>query len=495
MGAREPLRAGFRPTARAAAQLNPVSWALALLLGLVAVAALTACSSDDPNPSSGDQPQPITAAAEERESAEHRTRQRGAAGSATDDEQTDSTAGGALQPADEEPPQASTADRQQDAEAAGSTLSDLRIDGGATWRDVYELLTAAEQACIRDRFGGETQSVLMRKILDDDEVQPWLVELFLCFSPETGRELLLLTALVGMSDEGLELGDEATGCLREVLADVDPHAIIAAAQVDGPELFEFLGEVWRCLPELMVDSIAGELGLDVDAVSDPELACLREWSRGLDAVALLEAMDAGDEATLVELSFGVFRCSPALLLNSFGDLGTELDVEAEACLGRLLEESEASDLVDEGSPEYERFYAELRGCLPALAEDAGAMSAASAGSDAQGRLDDHGDFIDEATTIAVGVEVSGEVGFEGDFDYFVFEAEQGVLYEISIGLVTLGDSALALYDAEWSELAFNDDHAETLASRLFWPAEYSGLHYIEIWGYDLGTYTVLVEAR
>jgi hypothetical protein len=86
------------------------------------------------------------------------------------------------------------------------------------------------------------------------------VELFSCFSPETSRELLLGAALVGMADEGLEVGDEA---------------------------------------------------------SEAELACLREWSRELDAVALLEAMDEGDEATLAELAIGVFRCSPSLLLAEY----------------------------------------------------------------------------------------------------------------------------------------------------------------------------------
>ena len=360
---------------------------------------------------------------------------------------------------------------------------------------MYETLTESEQACIREQLGEEVEVVLAQTVLDDGPAETWYVELFSCFEPETGRKLLLGAALVGMADEGLEVGEEATACLREVLAGIDPAAVMAAAQEDGPEVDEFIGGVWRCLPELLFESIAAEIGVDLDAASEAELACLREWSRELDAVALVDAMDEGDELALMELSLGVFRCSPSLLLASFGDIGAELDGDAEACLSQLLHESEASDLVDESSPEYERFYAELLICLPDLSQVTGPTSAASAGSDAYDGPDDHADSLDGATAIAVGVQASGELGLEYDSDYFVFEAEQGVLYEINVGLVTLGDSVLTLYDGEWRELAFSDDYADTLASRLFWLAEYTGDHYVEVWGYGLGAYTLLVEAR
>lgn len=470
-------------------------WPITLTLGLLAVAALAGCSGDQPPQ------QPVTPAAQtstevdQAGTAASRAEQRGAATTSTEEAQTDSSGSGGAQAAAEDASEPPAGRAAQAAASDQPAQTALTLDSSTTWRDVFETLTAAEQGCVTERLGGEAQAVLARAVLDDGPAETWQIELFSCFTEETGRALLLRTALVGMAEEGLELGEEATDCLRDVVAGVDPPAVIAAAQVDGPEVNQFLSEVWRCLPELMIDAIAAELGLDPDAVGEPELDCLRAWARGLDTVALLEAMQAGDEPALVKLSFGVFRCSPALLLSGFGDVGADIDGEADACLRQLLEESEASDLVDEGSPGYERFYTELLVCLPALSQVTGATSAARAGSDAPSRPDDHADSLDSATALTVGVVASGELGSDHDADYFVFEAEQGVLYEVTVGLVTLSDSVLTLYDGEWRQLAANDDHADSLASRLYWLAEYTGEHYIEVWGYGLGSYTVRVEAR
>ena len=445
---------------------------MSLTLGLIVVATLAGCSGDDSPPGAASPATETATAAAEPEATASPTAQRSAATSTPSDGQTGSSAG----------------DTPRDADADESTASALTLDRNTSWQDVFETLTASEQACIRD-LGDEATALLARKVLRDDATEAWEADFFACLDPETGRDLLLGSMLVGMEEEGLEVGAAETACLREVLAEVDPATFVAATEDEGPEVNAFVGGVWRCLPDLFFESIAAEIGVDLGAVGGPELACMQEWVRELDVAALLDAMTEGDETTLMELSFGLFRCSPALLLASFGDAGPELDSEAEACLRQLLEDAEVSDLVDEGSLAYERFYAGLLACVPALSQFTDAPSAAIAGPD------DHADSPDGATAIAVGVQAAGELGSDYDSDYFVFEAEQGVLYEIDIGLVTLGDSVLTLYDAEWRELAFSDDHADTFASRVYWLAEYSGDHYIEVWGYDLGAYTVLVEAR
>lgn len=483
---RSSLGLGASDTGGIVVNANLRHWLMALTLALVAVATLAGCSGGDPAPDA------VGPAANEPETAESRTEQRSAAAATANDEQAEPSAGDDPQAPAEEASEPSAGDAPQAADADGSTEWALTLDRSTSWQDVFETLTAAEQACIRDRFGDEAAALLAREVLRDETTQTWETDLFACLAPETGRDLLLGSVLAGMKEEGMEAGAAETACLREVLAGVDPATVVAATEDDGPGGNAFLGDIWRCLPELLFESVAAEIGVDIDAVSEPERACMREWVRELDAVALLDAMDAGDDAPLVELTFGLFRCSPALLLAGFGGGGPELDPEAEACLRQLLDEAEASDLFDEDSPEYVRFYAGLLVCLPALSQFTDATGAASAGSDGP---DDHADFFDGATVIAVGVQASGELGSDLDSDYFVFAAEQGVLYEIDIGLVTLGDSVLTLYDAEWLQLAFSDDYADTFASRIYWLADYSGDHYIEVWGYDLGAYTLIVEAR
>ena len=449
-------------------------WVMSLTVALVVVATLAGCSGDDPAPTNVSPDTEATAAAAAAEATASPTEQRSAATPTTNDEQTESSAGDTRQTAD-----------------VDESESALTLDRGTSWQDVFETLTASEQPCIRD-LGDEVPALLARKVLRDEATEDWESDFFACLDPETGRDLLLGSMLVGMEEEGLEVGAAETACLREVLAEVDPAAFVAATGDEGPDFNAFVGGVWRCLPDLFFESIAAEIGVDLGAISGPELACMEEWVRELDVAALLDTMSEGDLTVLVDLTFGLYRCSPSLLLASFGDIGAELDAEAEACMRQLLDDTEASALLDERSEEYTRFYAGLLVCVPALSQLPDAPGAPSGDSDGP---DDHADFPDDATVIAVGVQAAGELGSDYDSDYFVFEAEQGVLYEIQIGLVTLDDSVLTLYDTEWRELAFNDDYADTFASRVYWLAEYSGDHYIEVWGYGLGAYSVLVEAR
>lgn len=467
-------------------------WVLLVTLSLVAVAGPAGCSDDDPEP---DAAAPATAtAADESETSESRAGQRSAATPTADDEQSESSASDGAEDTDEEAPEPSADDSAEATAADESTESALTVDRSTTWQDVFETLTASEQACIRD-VGDEVPALLARKVLHDEGTEDWESDFFACLDPATGRDLLLSTMLVSLEEEGLEVSAAEMACVREVLAGIDPATFVAATEDEGPEVNALVSDVWRCLPELFFESIAGEIGVDLGAVSETELACMREWARDLDVAALLDAMTEGDLAVLVDLTFGLYRCSPSLLLASFGGLGAELDAEAEACLRELLDDAEPSALLDESSEEYTRFFAGLLVCVPDLSpptEAEGATGAASAGSDSP---DDHADFFDGATVIAVGVPVSGELGSAVDFDYFVFNSEQGIVYEITIGLVTLNDSALTLYDAEWQELAFNDDYADTFASRIYWLADYSGDHYIEVWGFGLGEYTLLVEER
>ena len=111
-------------------------------------------------------------------------------------------------------------------------------------------------------------------------------------------------------------------------------------------------------------------------------------------------------------------------------------------------------------------------------------------------VDDHGDRIAEATPAALGEAVAGVVGSQGDVDVFVFDAAVGRTYQIDVALGTLHDSTVTLYDTDGYQLAYNDDHSGTLASRLNWQATASGPHYVGVAGYSTatsaGTYTLAI---
>ena len=111
-------------------------------------------------------------------------------------------------------------------------------------------------------------------------------------------------------------------------------------------------------------------------------------------------------------------------------------------------------------------------------------------------VDDHADAMGEATSVTVGDAVLGVVNYPGDIDLFVFDAEEGKLYQIDVALGTLGDSVVAVHDAHETGLAFNDDYSGSLASRVFWAAPNSGTYYVEVasWGEGTGSYTLTVVA-
>ena len=111
-------------------------------------------------------------------------------------------------------------------------------------------------------------------------------------------------------------------------------------------------------------------------------------------------------------------------------------------------------------------------------------------------IDDHANSEGDATAIRVGTDVRGAVDYDGDFDFFRFQAERGQSYQIDVALGTLDDSIVDLHDTDWSFLDTNDDYGDTYASRLYWEAPSSGERYVLVGGAytsSQGTYTLTVS--
>ena len=108
--------------------------------------------------------------------------------------------------------------------------------------------------------------------------------------------------------------------------------------------------------------------------------------------------------------------------------------------------------------------------------------------------DDHGDDIQDATTIAVEEAAEGALDYDGDTDLFRFTAQADQLYQIDVNLGTLDDSVVNLLDADGWSLADNDDYGDSYASRIIWEAPESGDYYAEVSGYGTGTYTLTITA-
>ena len=112
--------------------------------------------------------------------------------------------------------------------------------------------------------------------------------------------------------------------------------------------------------------------------------------------------------------------------------------------------------------------------------------------------DDHGNYIGDGTTAAVGVDLEGVVDYEGDSDYFRFTAEGAQIYQIDVSLGSLPDSDLELRDSEGRILVSNDDHGDSSASRIVWKAPDAGEYFLVVqgsWDHQVGSYTLTIAAR
>ena len=108
-------------------------------------------------------------------------------------------------------------------------------------------------------------------------------------------------------------------------------------------------------------------------------------------------------------------------------------------------------------------------------------------------VDDHADGVEGAYLLQMGDPVDGTLEYPEDVDVFAFEVVAGGLYEIGVGLGTLSDSIVRVYDSGGVELGSNDDHEGSLASLLVWEAPTTAAYYVEVSGYGAGSYTLSVQ--
>ena len=113
---------------------------------------------------------------------------------------------------------------------------ELDIDAAViVWGDLYDLLSQPEQDCISSELDpAQLQSIRQEPVMPDDSSEPseWEAALSGCLAPETAGAVLFSMMMnqltMGMGIEG-GLPSEAAECIRDLLADMDVGAILAAS--------------------------------------------------------------------------------------------------------------------------------------------------------------------------------------------------------------------------------------------------------------------------
>ena len=341
------------------------------------------------------------------------------------------------EPADGQGTGAITApDASEGTDPSGGSLS-----GELRWSDVLDDLSASDQACIRESLGeDDLDTVLARPVTSDDFPTDDDLLVLACIGRERARDVFLSALVWSMqSDSGIVIGDEETACLRESMAGIDVIGMVESPD-DSPEAVALMGMLVQCLGDTFLSLMLVDSGVEFEDLNDEEMACLREWQAGIDWDGLTEAAEDSEEAfeEFFAWLFGWLECLPEQ--SGFG--------------------------FDTGPPE--------------LAE-------APAGVD-----DDHANSSAGATAIEVGEAAGGSLEYDGDVDFFVFDAVAGEFYELSVAPGTLGDPTLALYDADGTWLDGDDDSGGSLAPLVYWEAPSAGAVYVEVGGFGAGSYTLMI---
>ena len=236
------------------------------------------------------------------------------------------------------------------------------------------MLSAPEQACIRDVLDAATLATALNRLVMSagDTLEQWEASLFACLAPDTVRAVLLSGMITSMQEE-VEVSEEEISCLRESAADIDAAALVASADASVVAA-GFIPLFVRCLPDQFLSPMLAGIGVDMDAASADERLCLREWAADADWTALFGAVSADDIVGAGAFMSGLASCLPDQVLPlMLGEMGADLDAlsaDERACLREwavdadwtaLLSAISADNLVGAAA-----FMSDLATCLPDL---------------------------------------------------------------------------------------------------------------------------------
>ena len=345
----------------------------------------------------------------------------------------------------------------------------IYVDEDTILREVFDAFAGSEQACIRGAVDDELlESVLDMLVLSDDLTDELAASIVSCLAPETAREFHLSAIIASLEAEGLniEVGTNAEACIREFLADIDVAA--------------------------MANAMTSESGDPV--FGDGLLGCIHA-----DALREATPVTVGEPAPGQinhddDVDFFVFEGEQGELYQIDVTLGTLSDSVA------TLYDSDGFDLDyndDYGGTSASRIYweAQSSGNHYVAVESWSGIGSYTLTIAVANITDDHADALREATPVTVGEPAPGEINpdADGDVDFFVFEGEQGELYQIDVTLGTLFDSVATLYDSDGLELGYSDGYGGTSASRIYWEAQSSGNHYVAVESWSgIGSYTLTI---
>ena len=171
--------------------------------------------------------------------------------------------------------------------------------------------------CMRDRvLEMGIGSVTSAFTEDDHKAATNLIFAMLACAPD----LFYTNAAEALGVEPRELNEEERSCIREWAGRLDEseRTRLMFPEDKSVVLTEFWIDMFACTPDLLIDSLGNELGVDSSALGESERACLQAWVMDLDEDGLLVMMfpESNPNAAL-QLRFELFACVSELLPPGF----------------------------------------------------------------------------------------------------------------------------------------------------------------------------------
>ena len=185
----------------------------------------------------------------------------------------------------------------------------------ATWRDLFDILGAAEQACIREGVGEDLDETLDTEL--NVEAAEENVVIFRCRPPDLA-DSVFIAGLISSLDVEILLDRQVTAeerrCLEDLVAHQDAAALMEmlAADASSAEAAAFVVRVYGCVPDVLIALVISESGVRVaitEDLDDAALECMREAVRG-SRDRLGRAIAGLEEEDWVAFSRTVYGCAP-----------------------------------------------------------------------------------------------------------------------------------------------------------------------------------------
>lgn len=169
------------------------------------------------------------------------------------------------------------------ATATPIPLADLNIDINreTIWRDLLDELYPHERSCIEAE--AEPDGLDIPVLADLEYVPDHEAAMFACLEPGTARAVLL-GAMVAIleGDDDFEILDDELACTRNMLADMDAAAVVAAMAQGAEDRLpagEFIAGFYRCIPTVWVGPYDA---LDTPEDFEDRIDCVRKVLEGMD---------------------------------------------------------------------------------------------------------------------------------------------------------------------------------------------------------------------